>query len=622
MDKNETWGIKLILQISCMAFLALVTSGRKVSLFGCAIIAIASGIFLLKSHITARELKHLLSTKYGVMGFFLCGTIGCCFFGRWIVSDQMILIANFLGIDAIILILICAVCGVLAATPIVAACLSFYAEIAIKEYREVRQNEDKIKLKKVSAKRAFAIVTFVYILGISAILRANINYIDDMGRIAEGYKGWEDYSRFLSVSLSSFLHMGNYLTDISPLPQLLAVVILAASGILLLYVFYNRTHFDGYELIALVPLGLNPYFLQCISYKFDSPYMALSILGSVIPILYTKKRTIVYIGASIIGMIIVCTTYQAASGIYPMLVALQAFKMWNEQQSLKETGQFCLKSVIGWGTGLMLYNLIIMIPRDEGYASSHLASMGQLISSALNNLAKYYNYVKEDFKTYWLVLVFILVLGFIWTAVKRSKRNGLITIIMAVTYLALSGLVCFGVYPALEKQSMSPRAMYCVGVMITLIGIYVVERKGNLICKISSFVLSWAFFVFALTYGNALHIQKEYTDFRIQMAVEELNEMDVFLKEQPVVVQISGTIGQSPILKNMPQNYAMLNRLIQVTFRQNWYWGTIEFYTYYGLKNVINDSKIDLRTYDLPVIEEKMYYTIKGRDNYVLVELK
>lgn len=622
MSIRETWGGRLILQISGMAFLALVTSGRKSSLLGCAIAAIATGIFFLKRNITLGEMKRHLRVKYVIPGLFLCGMTGGCFFDRWTACDKVKPIADFLGAEPEILIAACAVMGILAATPIVAACLSFYVEMAARDYHAARQNGSDNNIRKVPMARALVILAMIYILGISAILRANINYIDDMGRIANGYKGWEDYSRFLSVSLSSFLHMDNYLTDISPLPQLLAVLILAVAGITLLYVFYNRTCFTGCELIALVPLGLNPYFLQCISYKFDSPYMALSVLGSVIPFLYKNKRSGIYVGASVIGMLIVCTTYQAASGIYPMFVILQAFKMWSGQESLKETGRFCLRSVIGWGAGLAFYNLIIMVPRDGGYASSHLAGIEHLISSTFGNLARYYQYVKEDFKTCWLALVFLLILGFMWTAVKSSRKNVLITMMMAAVCLALNGLVCFGVYPALEKQSMSPRAMYCVGVLITFLGIYVAEKKGNLLFKVSSFVLSWAFFVFSLTYGNALKIQKDYTDFRIQMVLEELNEMDVFQEEQPVIVQIAGTIGQSPILKNMPQNYSMLNRLVQVTFRQNWRWGTIEFYSYYGLKNVIHDSQIDLKTYDLPVLMEKMYYTIRARDNYVLVELK
>ena len=73
----------------------------------------------------------------------------------------------------------------------------------------------------------------------------------------------------------------------------------------------------------------------------------------------------------------------------------------------------------------------------------------------------------------------------------------------------------------------------------------------------------------------------------------------------------------------MPQDYQMLNRLVPTTFGgTDWYWQQEYFYSYFGLKNVKWDVTKDLTTYDLPVIKDTMYHTIKGNDEYVLIELK
>lgn len=48
-------------------------------------------------------------------------------------------------------------------------------------------------------------------------------------------------------------------------------------------------------------------------------------------------------------------------------------------------------------------------------------------------------------------------------------------------------------------------------------------------------------------------------------------------------------------------------------------WG---FYQYYDLKNVTRDPSVDLTAYDLPVLEEHMFHVIRGKDNYILIELK
>ncbi len=120
----------------------------------------------------------------------------------------------------------------------------------------------------------------------------------------------------------------------------------------------------------------------------------------------------------------------------------------------------------------------------------------------------------------------------------------------------------------------------------------------------------------------ALYCQKEYTDFQIQMVIEDMNDMEVFLSEEPMVVRITGIIGYSPVIQNMPQNYNILNRLGPITFQGSWWWGQADFYQYYDLKNAAEDPSVDLTTYDLPVLEEHMYYVIRGKDTYMLIELK
>ena len=103
-------------------------------------------------------------------------------------------------------------------------------------------------------------LSLVYALGISAILRADFNYIDDMGRITFGYQGWDNFSRYISNLLSTFLHTGRYLHDISPLPQLLAAVVLAVAGVAAVRAVTGREKLTVWEYAAVLPMGLSPLF--------------------------------------------------------------------------------------------------------------------------------------------------------------------------------------------------------------------------------------------------------------------------------------------------------------------------------------------------------------------------
>jgi hypothetical protein len=516
-----------------------------------------------------------------------------------------------------------AIIGAVFSMPLISMILSYLVETGMECIREKRSSDTLLGIPYfLSAKKSVIVLFGIYLVGISAILRANFSYNDDMGRVAEGYKGWGNFSRILSNLLSNFIHMDNYLTDISPLPQLIAIAIMALSGVVLLVILYGRTNFAVIEILALIPLCLNPYFLQCISFRYDAPYIALSVFGAIMPLLYRKRSETAYIAVSTIGTIIVCTTYQASSGIYPILVILMMLRMWNKQEENNgQIAQFCIRSVIGYGVGILIFRIFLMTSIDT-YVSNSLPGIKSFIPNFVQHLRHYYSLVQSDFKWWWLVIVLLLIAGFVWTMAYTSKYNHWLGTVLSVLTLLGMAILCFGLYPALTEPSYSPRAMYGFGVFLTLLMVTIAEQENAVIVKTPVVLFSWIVFVFAFTYGNALYTQNEYTDFRINQVIEDLNDLEVFTTGEPVTVQIAGSIGYAPVIDNMPQNYQMLNRLIPKNFRESWKWGQYKFYNYYELKNVVWDRSIDLTTYDLPVIEEHMYHTIRGKDNYILIELK
>ncbi|MFR2042378.1 MAG: glucosyltransferase domain-containing protein [Oscillospiraceae bacterium] len=441
-------------------------------------------------------------------------------------------------------------------------------------------------------------------------------------RAALGYKQWDYFSRYLSTALATLVHGGDYLADAAPLPQILAMLIMAVSGILMGYIVYERTTFSGWELAVLSILGLNPYFLGCVSFRFDAPYMALSVLAAVVPLLCRNRNTAAYVFASGLGILAVCTSYQAAAGIFPMLVVALALRMWNRGESIREVGLFCLKSAAGYALGLIFFKLVIMIPADTSYVGNALPPAGELIPHFLKNLRSYYSLVLSDFKPFWLIAAVLAVIAFCVRVVLDSRRKTVPAIAMTAAALVLMGLMCFGLYPALAATVFAPRAMYGFGVLLTVFGMTAAEGKKRFSLKIPAVVLSWVFFVFAFTYGNALSVQKDYTDFRTQLVISDLQEMEAFQSDTPVTVQLSGSIGNAPVLRNMPQNYQMLNRLIPGTFGGGDDLTQYGFYCYYGMRNVVWNPDVDLREMDLPVVEDNMYHTIRGEGSCVLVELK
>ena len=331
----------------------------------------------------------------------------------------------------------------------------------------------------------------IYTLAISALLRANYNYRDDLKRVISGRKGWEDYGRYLSNFLSSVIHADSYLTDISPLPQLIAVLFLAMSGIILWHSLSKKRKISVWDLAALVPLGVSPYFLACISYKYDSPYMALSIFMSVLPILLIERGTVTYLCAVTLGTFLMCATYQASSGIFPMLVLLLCMRLWNQGENMRALRKLAITSAVGYFAGLMIFKLFLMPPSTRNYVVTSLPPWERLIPETATHLAKYFSLIWEGFKQEWLILILCMAAAVIVVIIRDSKRNKFAAAFLSVITLSAMLLLSFGVYPVLSKPLFYARAMYGFGVFISLLGVCISTSDKMYCGKLACLALGW-----------------------------------------------------------------------------------------------------------------------------------
>lgn len=470
------------------------------------------------------------------------------------------------------------------------------------------------------------IMFMIYFVGILAIVHANFYYIDDLGRNFSGYRGWFSvYSRYVSDLLSPFIHGDIHLTDISPLTQIIAVLLISMASIVVLHLITEKKKFSFFEYVSVIPLGLSPYFLECLSYKYDSPYMALSVLSAVCPLLFYKKGKSIYALACILGTIIMCTTYQASSGIFPMLVIVLALVKWNRKEEIKSIFKFLISSMLWYVAALLIFKLYLMVPVDDSYSNTTMPPLLRLIPTVLDNFKTYFYLIITDFKIEWTIAVVLICLSMVYIMVRDSKQKKGIALFVTIVSLVIMIFMSFGIYLLLEQLAFPPRSMYCFGAFIAFVACVVATAPKAVPSKLICLCLSWVFFAFAFTYGNALFVQKTYTDFRIQRAIDDIVDLEIIKSKEDasdITMQIEGSIGYAQSIRNMPQDYQMLNRLVPITFCEEWSWGRYGFSYYYGLHNIKWDDSIDLTTYDLPVLEDNIYHTIKGNEKYILLELK
>lgn len=557
-------------------------------------------------------LKRNCSTYKVLAAGGLSCLLGASFYHVMAESGKVHALAAGWSIDVSLLLL----CAAVAGSALAAYSLLYLLCLAKEHYASALHVLSPKLPSPASLKKAFLALAAVYLLSVLSIIRGNIDYIDDMSRKASGNAGWEDFSRYLSNLLSRLINADSYLTDTSPLPQILAVLLTAAASLILIVTFTEGKKITLWNIIAILPLGISPYFLECMTYKFDAPYMALSILASVAPLLFYECKSSFYVVNVLAGVLVTCMTYQAALGIFPVSVILLLFLKWLEGRDVWELLKRALRSAAGYLAGVAVYRIFFMTPVNS-YVSSEIFSLRDMPGGVLSNLGKYLDYIYHDLDGKWLFLLAVIVVSFVLLSVRVSRRNKGISALAAALTAAVTMCLSFGLYIAFRLPIFACRGMYGFGVWLAIIAVICTAPDASRIPRAACLCLSWCFLAFSFTYGNALWEQQRYVHFRIEMVISDLNGLSEFNGETPVEVQIQGTVGVAPIVEDMPQYRGVLHRLVM---EDQWYWTSYQLRSYYGMKNI---SVVPTLTEEnLPILFEGAYNRIRGDGECFLVELK
>ncbi|MGN0915514.1 MAG: glucosyltransferase domain-containing protein [Succinivibrio sp.] len=478
--------------------------------------------------------------------------------------------------------------------------------------------------REFSAKKTFFLLAVLYSLALFSILRENISYRDDIGRTAYGFSGWLDFSRYSTEYLSQMIHAGSYISDISPIPQIIAIIELSLAAIYLLKGITGKRSYTLWQLVATIPLALNPYFLECLSFKFDAPYMALSILVAVIPVLFIKHISYFFTSV-LVSTVIICTSYQASIGILPMSTVFTLLALYTKGESLSRIFKTAFVFALAFLSGAIIFKTLILQPTFRDYVTVDIAPLEILPKVFVKNMTIYYSelFSNSGFigtsstlkKTIIIASAVMLIVS-----ICHSKNNKLLSFLFAALTFGLGALLTFGFYACLEKPLFIPRAYYGIGAFVACVFIFAVSYKDFYIAKICSVILGWSLIVMASAYGNALVAQRNWENFRVEEVVHDLATIDS--KGQTLKFKVEGNCGYAPVLRNLTGKFPIFKKLIPQTFGQDfWFWNEPKLSMAYGINELIYDN--DIRVYGEPsLVKESRYHTIKLFENNLIIELK
>lgn len=475
--------------------------------------------------------------------------------------------------------------------------------------------------KVIKSNYKYILILFIlYFFGYFTIFRANFwnIAIDDLARQIEGTREWMNWYRYISEFGSIFIHTSPRLIDIAPLTQIIALLLLSFSSFFLIYIFNKK--FTFISCLASLPVGLFPYILSNISYRYDSPYMAFSVLVSIIPFLFFDDNK-TFIFTSLVCLLLMCTSYQSSSGIYIFMCILCIL---SKILYTHETGISIIKKIvlciILYAVTLILFSLIFMEKVDTTTYVNNTIS----IKAIPVNIKSFLSIVYSNFKnTIILILSISILIFFSFITINKSNKNKLISLILVLLTIVISIPFTFGSYLALEHPLFSPRAFSALGVLIACILIQCASFDKKIIVKriISILIIyySYSLLAFSFAYGNAQYDQNKYIDFRATLLLKDLSEIVEDTSETIELLFISD-IGYSKTVQNFISVYPVAKSMIDTGLKPHRPAEfVLESYNFIELKQGNNENYL---TEDLPILKETRYHKIQGKNNKYLVTFK
>ncbi|MDR2977094.1 MAG: glucosyltransferase domain-containing protein [Streptococcaceae bacterium] len=418
----------------------------------------------------------------------------------------------------------------------------------------------KIKIFNITRDKFIKYLSFTFVcyaIPFAAIYFSNYPYLDDTTRCVMGYTGFgNDYSRWGSEILSRILQGSSHLVDTGLTNYLITALILAISSIILVFVISKLSYLT---LFVSLLIGLNPWSLGLFSFRFDSPFMALSILMSIVPFLFWRRAPFVMV--SFFSLFLMYNTYQASSGIFLVIFLIKFYRELTQSSNLNKVATDLIIGGISYLLPTIAYFIqLIIVPVATAHSSNSTVSSNIFVQPMIN-LYLYLTAVKDNTATLWGILFAVLLIVWIINEITGFGRNIALNILYLFLFLCLTSICSFGIYLFLQQITPALRYIYGFPFFLSCLAIMLAGSQGEkfkalyFVNKVIPAVLSFFILQFCFVYAGVLTNQRE----ALQLQSEKLSDSisNTGLSGSRIFFS-DNLFFDSAQLKNAQRNYPVL----------------------------------------------------------------
>lgn len=487
--------------------------------------------------------------------------------------------------------------------------------------------------KQIYVMRVFWLLFVSYlVLILYPILHADRYCNDDLIRSVLGNYGWNNNGRHLANLFMRILQFGSpRMIDIWPLPQVLAVAVLAWTGALVA----RRFSIQQPWLAALVvfPLGAQPFYLENLSYRFDAPCMALAVMCALLPftILGSNWK---HWSLGVLALLACLSFYQPAINVFLIFAILEAFLAQVARERFLSQATTLLRRASQALVASLIYQWVFAgSMKDWMHEHGALIWYGSAPDRLIANTTNFYHYVIDAFSARWEVLFtpFAIVavatpiavsLYLAWSQRADLPRWQTATLIFAAFALPCAAAICIaGPMLLLERPILMPRVMIGIGGLLcaALIAMHATFSRMRWTRVVQSALAGvWAlgFVVVACAYGNTLGAQKSYETHIASRISDDIATASALHPVHSYL--LAGSAGFAPVAEHTISQLPIMRDLVSPYLQQNDF-NSRNFLLHYlpnlvDLRTIADASKLNLmlaKACDAPILFTRAGYTLR-----------
>lgn len=353
-------------------------------------------------------------------------------------------------------------------------------------------------------------------LQVLPLVLADYPYLDDLWRGEKAGNAWAEQGRVLTDWLYIMLSFGNGAPNLFPLPLLLATVFTALAMAKLTRHYFASPRFTA--VLVVLPLWLNPFFLQNLSYQYDGAAMALALACCIWAIVLGMASWQRYV-AGIVLVAMAVSFYQVSINVAAALCCIEVMRKIIEGGSFRDTGMGLFKRISQVAIACLIYYLTayqLMTAERAAMLPVDAQLPGQLLARAWTIAERVGGLITPGTRWFWggLFIAAVIGLGRALLALIRSDESiwsklGLVLLLLLCT-LAVTLLV-YGMMFLFAFFDDGARLLLGFGPFLVMCALLahrtltdIDPRLAWLLAVPCLFMLS-----FSYAYGRVLILQKE-----------------------------------------------------------------------------------------------------------------